>query len=140
VQLADGSHEARFRTVQVKAEAAPYGRVYFCQHFTPELVWRDERRKHGNGATGIARAVILATDPDKTVALYRQLFGAAAASPVRHGFSLGAGAAKLDIVTKAWGIAAKGADRLAGLALRTHGPTRVVPARDAFGAVLEFVI
>jgi hypothetical protein len=139
VQLADGLHEARFRTVSVKAEAAPYGRVYFCQHFTPELVWRDEWRKHAKGTTAIARAVILATNPDKTAVLYRQLFGDAAVAPVHKGFSLAVGNAKLDILTEAWGERAKGEGRLAGLALRTHGPARVVPARDAFGAILEFV-
>jgi hypothetical protein len=139
VQLADGLHEARFRTVQVTAEAAPYGRVYFCQHFTPELVWRDEWRKHENGATGIARAVLLATSPDKSAGLYRQLFGDAAVAPVRDGFSVAVGNAKLDILTEAWGVRAQGEDRLAGLALRTHGPAHVVPARDAFGAILEFV-
>ena len=138
VQLTDGSHEARFRTVQVKADAAPYGRVYFCQHFTPELVWRDEWRKHANGAAGIARAVLLATNPDKSAELYRQLFGAAAVKPVQDGFSLGAGAATLDIVTKAWGITAEEANRLLGLSFHANGPRRLIAAGDAFGAILEF--
>jgi hypothetical protein len=139
VQLADGLHEARFRTVQVKADAAPYGRVYFCQHFTPELVWRDEWRKHENGATAIARAVILATNPDKTAVLYRQLFGEKVLRRVADGWSLAVGNATLDILTEAWGERAKGDDRLAGLALRALGPTRIVSAREAFGAILEFV-
>lgn len=138
VQLADGSHEARFRTVQVKAEAAPYGRVYFCQHFTPELVWRDEWRSHANGASGFARAVLLATNPDETALLYRQLFGAATVKPVRDGFSLDAGNATLDILTKAWGVSAQGEDRLLGLSFHTRGAKKIVPAADAFGAVLEF--
>jgi hypothetical protein len=139
VQLADGMHEARFRTVQVKAEAAPYGRVYFCQHFTPELVWRDEWRSHPNGATGFARAVILAVDPDKTATLYRQLFDAEVVKPTRGGFSLAVGNASLDILTHAWGESAQGEDRLVGLSLHTRGPKRLVPASDAFGAIVEFV-
>jgi hypothetical protein len=138
VQLADGAHEARFRTVSVKAEAAPYGRVYFCQHFTPELVWRDEWRSHANGASGFARAVLLATNPDKAAMLYRQLFGEAAVKPVRDGFSLAVGTATLDILATAWGVSAQGEDRLLGLSLHTHGAARLVPARDAFGAILEF--
>jgi hypothetical protein len=138
VQLADGMHEARFRTVQVKPEAAPYGRVYFCQHFTPELVWRDEWRKHENGATAIGRAVILATNPDKTAMLYRQLFGAAAVNPVRDGFSLDARNATLDILTKAWGVRAQGEDQLLGVTFHTRGAKKIVPAAEAFGAVLEF--
>ena len=34
----------RFRTVRMKNGVVPYGRVYYCHHFTRELVWRDEWR------------------------------------------------------------------------------------------------
>jgi catechol 2,3-dioxygenase-like lactoylglutathione lyase family enzyme len=139
VNLGAGTADARFRVVRVKAEAAPYGRVYFCQHFTPDLVWRDEWLQHANGATSIARAVILAPDPEKTVALYRQLFGDEAVKPVRDGFSLTVGEARLDILTRAWDATAHGEDRLLGLALRTRGPACFVPAGGAFGAIVEFV-
>jgi len=138
VELADGPHEARFRTVSVKAEAAPYGRIYFCQHFTPELVWRKEWQHHANGATGFARAVLLATDPNKSAQLYRQLFGEAAVKPVAQGFSLDAGDASFDILREAWGVTAQGEDRLLGLSFRTKGPKHLVDARDAFGTILEF--
>ena len=139
VVLAGQTHEARFRVVRVKADATPYGRVYFCQHVTPELVWRDEWRHHPNGADAIHRAVILATNPDMTAQLYRQLFGAASVQPARDGFSLAAGTARLDIVKEAWGERAQGEDRLLGLALHTRGGARLVPAQDAFGATVEFV-
>ena len=139
VQLPDGPHEARFRTVSVKTEAAPYGRVYFCQHFTPELVWRDEWRNHANGATSFARAVLLSARPDKAAVLYRQLFGDAAMKPVSDGFSLAVGNATFEIVTRAWGVSAEGEDRLLGLAIRTKAAPRLVPASEAFGAILEFV-
>src|SRR5215469_8598979 len=33
VNLGQRTEDARFRVVRVKAEVAPYGRVYFCQHF-----------------------------------------------------------------------------------------------------------
>lgn len=139
VVLADGTHEARFRTVRVAAEAAPYGRVYFCQHFTPELVWREEWRRHPNGATGIARAVILTPEPGRTALLYRKLFGDEAVRAIADGFSLAVGEARLDMVTRAWGVSAQGEDKLLGVALRTTGAPRLVPASDAFGAILELV-
>jgi hypothetical protein len=139
VSLPDGTKDARFRVVRVKAEATPYGRVYFCQHFTRELVWRDEWRRHANGATGFARAVILSANPKKTAALYRQLFGDEAVRPVRDGFSLAVGDATLDMVTSAWGTTAQGADLLLGLTIRTRGSPRLVPAGEAFGAIVEFV-
>jgi hypothetical protein len=139
VSLPAGTREARFRVVRVKAEAAPYGRVYFCQHFTPKLVWRDEWRAHPNEASAIARAVILAADPDKTAVLYRQLFGDTALTQITDGWRLAAGDATLDILSQAWNTRAESEDRLLGLSLRRRGPARLVPASEAFGAVLEFV-
>ncbi len=139
VTMPNGIEDARFRVVRVNADATPYGRVYFCQHFTPELVWRDEWRHHANGATALAGAVILATEPDKTAMLYRQLFGPDAVKPVSGGFSLAVGQARLDISTQAWGETAQGADRLLGLSIKTTETPRVVPANEAFGSVLEFV-
>ena len=49
--------DARFRTVRMKAGVVPYGRVYYCHHFTRDLVWRDEWRHHRNGAVAVARAL-----------------------------------------------------------------------------------
>ena len=34
------THDARFRTVRFPLETFAGGRVHFCQHLTPELVWR----------------------------------------------------------------------------------------------------
>ncbi len=131
--------DAKFRVVRINADATPYGRVYFCQHLTRDLVWRDEWRRHPNYAFALARAVILAPDPDKTAELYRTLFGAEAVKPVARGFSLAMGSARLDILDQEWGIKAGAEDKLVGLSVRTRGPTRLVPASEAFGAVLELV-
>jgi len=139
VILDDGPHEARFRVVRVAAEAARYGRVYFCEHLTRGLVWREAWLRHANSACGILRAVLLASDPNRTAALYRRLFGATAVTPVAGGFSLAAGEARLDIVTRAWGAEALDEDRLLGLALRTRGKPRLVPPAGAFGLYLELV-
>lgn len=50
VNLPEGTRDARFRTVTVRADVFPGGRVYFCEHGTPELVWRSEWQSHANGA------------------------------------------------------------------------------------------
>ncbi|PLZ02903.1 VOC family protein [Burkholderia sp. WAC0059] len=47
--------DARFVTVRLAPGQLPGGRVYFCQHLTPELVFRDEWRTHPNGAFALAR-------------------------------------------------------------------------------------
>ena len=54
--------DARFRTVRFPAEMFSGGRVYFCEHLTPELVWRAEWLKHPNGFRGIDRFVIESPD------------------------------------------------------------------------------
>ena len=38
VDLPGGKVEATFRTVTVRQDVFPSGRVYFCEHGTPELV------------------------------------------------------------------------------------------------------
>ncbi len=40
VELPDGPRDAVFRTVHIQPEIRP-GRLYFCHHFTRDLVWRD---------------------------------------------------------------------------------------------------
>lgn len=63
VELASGeTQDAQFRTVTVNASVFPGGRVYFCQHLTPELLWRAEWQSHANGASRIAEFVIVSKD------------------------------------------------------------------------------
>lgn len=81
VTLADGStHDACFRTVAVRPGVFPAGRLYFCQHLTPELLWRPEWQKHPNGATGFAELVAVAAaevDPRALAARVAEVAGAA---------------------------------------------------------------
>ena len=44
VELSSGARDATFRTVRLKPGVIDAGRVYFCHHFTRDLVWRDEWR------------------------------------------------------------------------------------------------
>ena len=48
-------HEASFRTVRLKPDFFGGGRIYFCHHLTPELVWRPEWLNHPNGFRAIER-------------------------------------------------------------------------------------
>jgi catechol 2,3-dioxygenase-like lactoylglutathione lyase family enzyme len=50
----EGLGEARFRIVQLPPDASPGCRMFACQHFTREFVWRPQYRGHANGATQIA--------------------------------------------------------------------------------------
>ncbi|MDF3838171.1 VOC family protein [Cupriavidus basilensis] len=53
VRLDDGTERpATFRVTAI--DDAPGARFFFCEHQTPELLWRPEWTTHANGATGIA--------------------------------------------------------------------------------------
>lgn len=62
VKLADRTVDACFRTVQLRSDVFSGGRVYFCEHQTPEFVWRPEYQHHENGVSGIHEVVIVAED------------------------------------------------------------------------------
>jgi hypothetical protein len=56
-------HLARFRTVRTAPELFEAGRVYYCQHFTPELVWHRPWMSHANGCQGLSELVIVTSNP-----------------------------------------------------------------------------
>jgi hypothetical protein len=100
VTLPDGTtRDAVFRTVRLVPGTVAAGRLYFCHHFTRDLVWRDEWRHHANGATGVVRAVIAAADPSELGALFRRMFGPDAVRPIAGGLALTVGVSRFDIVT-----------------------------------------
>lgn len=100
VELADGLHDARFQTVQMPVETLSGARTYFCQHFTPELVWRDEWRGHPNSALDIVRIAMIADDPHQVGSVFSTMFGTAAVRQSRNACRLQASNARLDVLTK----------------------------------------
>jgi catechol 2,3-dioxygenase-like lactoylglutathione lyase family enzyme len=159
---------ARFRTVRLKAGVVPYGRVYYCHHFTRDLVWRDEWRQHDNGAVAVARATIVEPDPARGAQLYADMFGAEVVRQIEGGRAVIVGNSQVDILTQAALGARVGKEAMpdaagrlaymAGLAFRTtslgraaaalrrssipfveRGGRLVVAAREAINAVIEFV-
>lgn len=76
--------DARFRTVRFPPDTFPGGRVYFCQHLTPELVWRPEWLVHPNGFTGIDQFEIENPEPEVQAALLARAFGVTAARNGTH--------------------------------------------------------
>jgi Glyoxalase-like domain len=168
VKVAGKEHDARFRTVRMKAGVVPYGRVYYCHHFTRDLVWRDEWRHHDNGVVAVVRALIVEPDPAGGARLYADMFGREAVRDIKGGKSVVIGNSRFDILTEAalkaeFGDTAPDAEGrtayMAGLTFRTlslhkagralqdgriTGVSRiadrlVVPAKQALNAVLEFV-
>jgi hypothetical protein len=75
VALDGATRDAQFRTTRLDADKIAMGRVYFCEHLTPELVWRPEWQTHANGACAITRVVVATADPGRTAVLFGDLFG-----------------------------------------------------------------
>jgi len=137
VEMPGGVRDAAFRTVRLERDAVPAGRLFFCHHLTPELVWHDAWRRHPNGALGILRAVVCATDPATLGNLFARMFGAGSVRQTADGYSLSAGLARIDVVTPAaldaeFGVVAPGADGrdqfMAALTLRTVSLDRAARA------------
>ena len=143
VDLGDGtSRDATFRTVHVQPGAERPGRLYFCHHFTRDLVWRDEWRQHANGTTGIVRAVIASTDPSQLGALFARMFGSTAVTTIEGGVRLTVGAQAIEVLDTSetarqlGDAAAEAGGRahyMAALTLRTRGLELVQAALDAGG-------
>jgi len=169
VALPEGDRDAVFRTVRLMPGTVSAGRLYFCHHFTRDLVWRDEWRHHANGATGVVRAVIAAVDPSDLGSLFGRMFGDDAVRPIAGGLTLTVGVSRFDVVTpdaleiEFGDLAPNGGGRdsfMAALVLRTRsldaasramevgeieGVRRengqvIVPAATACGATLAFCL
>jgi len=101
VEFAGGLHDARFRTVQLPAETLHGARTYFCQHFTPELVWPERSQAHPNSAFDIIRIAMIAEEPHRVGAVFSTMFGAAAVQFSPAACTLYASPARVDVRTRA---------------------------------------
>jgi hypothetical protein len=165
VALDGATRDARFRTTRLDPAKVAIGRVYFCEHLTPELVWRPEWRAHPNGACAITRMVVATADPPRTALLFRDLFGGDSVSERDGRQVVAAGTAEVELtqpntVAAEFGeAAAKPAGRaeyMAALGIRVRSlrdaaqrlssvpgvrvePRRVlVPASAAFNTAIVF--
>jgi hypothetical protein len=99
VDLDGTTRDARFRTTRLDPGKIAIGRVYFCEHLTPELVWRPEWQAHPNGACAIARVVVATADPQRTAVLFRDLFGEDSVSERDGRQVMVAGMAKVELAS-----------------------------------------
>jgi catechol 2,3-dioxygenase-like lactoylglutathione lyase family enzyme len=99
VDLDGATRDARFRTTRLDPDKIAIGRVYFCEHLTPDLVWRPEWQSHPNGASAISRVVVATADPQRSALLFRDLFGGASVAEHDGKQVMAAGAAQVDLVS-----------------------------------------
>jgi Glyoxalase-like domain len=166
VELPQGSYEARFRTVRLAADRFAVGRLYFCEHLTRELVWRDEWRRHANGATEILGATLVSTRLQDVTGMFEAIFGSGAVVSDGTCKRLVVGAGSIEVVSPEAAAArfgdalpsASGDDQLVAMSLRTRSIAQteaaleesgirfarlddrraIVAAADAFGVAIEF--
>jgi len=80
-------HEASFRTVRLKPDFFGGGRIYFCHHLTPELVWRPEWLNHPNGFRAIERIEVESPDARATAERFATAFEGTVAGGAEAGSS-----------------------------------------------------
>ena len=56
-------NEAKFETVSIKDNVFKAGRIYFCDHLTPNLVWIPEYISHQNNVLGITEITLINSNP-----------------------------------------------------------------------------
>ena len=66
---------ARFTVVRVAPTAMAEGRIQYCQHHTPEVVWQTRWLAHANHATGLAGVLICVADAAEAAQRYARFTG-----------------------------------------------------------------
>ncbi|HEX5079338.1 MAG TPA: VOC family protein, partial [Geminicoccaceae bacterium] len=81
-----GERVARFSVVRVPPDRMPEGRMQFCRHHTPELVWQPHQQRHPNGAHALTDILLCVADVAEAAARYARFVGRPAQA--REGFRL----------------------------------------------------
>ena len=74
-----GDDTARFTVVRVPPDAMAEGRIQFCQHHTPQLVWQPQWLTHANHAIALTAVMLCVENPEDTAARYARFTGLKAA-------------------------------------------------------------
>jgi hypothetical protein len=71
----EGERLARFSVVRVPPDRMPEGRMQFCHHHTPELVWQPQHQNHANRAHSLTGVVLCVADVAEAAARYERFLG-----------------------------------------------------------------
>lgn len=70
-----GTATARFTVVRVAPATMAEGRIQFCQHHTPDVVWQPRWLTHANHAAGLAGVLLCVADPADAAQRYARFTG-----------------------------------------------------------------
>ena len=79
IDTPQGNDTARFTVVRVPPETMAEGRIQFCQHHTPQLVWQPQWLAHANHAVALTAVILCVEDPADAAARYALFTGLEAA-------------------------------------------------------------
>lgn len=125
--------EARFTAVRFPRGAVQGGRLYYCRHETPHLVWHPPFQSHANGAVGISSFTIAVPDPAAEAAKYERILDVRAETGAGGSVRIPMGHASLELMTPATLRSTLGA--LACDAADANGD-----ARDAYMAMVTIEV
>ena len=70
-----GHETARFTVVRVPPGTMPEGRIQFCRHHTPELLWQERWTHHANRATALSGVILRVADAREAAQRYARYTG-----------------------------------------------------------------
>ena len=70
-----GTGTARFTLVRVPPGTMAEGRIQFCRHHTPELLWQPRWTQHANGAVALKGVVLCVADPQEAARRFGRYSG-----------------------------------------------------------------
>ena len=74
-----GADTVRFTVVRVPPDSMAEGRIQYCQHHTPHLVWQPRWLAHANHAVALTAVILCVADPAEAAARYARFTGLKAA-------------------------------------------------------------
>jgi hypothetical protein len=75
IETENGMDTARFTVLRVPPGTMAEGRIQYCQHHTPDLVWQERWLHHANGASGLAAVVLCVANADEAAQRYTRFTG-----------------------------------------------------------------
>jgi len=75
IDTPSGTNVARFSVVRVPPGTMPEGRIQFCQHHTPQLLWQARWLEHPNRAEGLAGTLLCVEKPQQAAQRYARFTG-----------------------------------------------------------------
>jgi len=73
VEINGIQNEAKFETVSIKDNVFKAGRIYFCDHLTPNLVWIPQYISHQNNVLGITELTVIDSNPLSIIENFKKI-------------------------------------------------------------------